>query len=892
MAQNDETGKERLAKAFAEYDRPIRIRNYRLAAFLAMLFMPAGASLDYFVYGPAFLWDFLPLRLGSALILGVVWMMLGREEESVLTPILARLVALVPAAAICYMIYLTEGAESPYYAGLNLVMLGTAILLRWTFLDSVMIFLACLGGYLWACWGHGPIVSLGLYFNNIYFITVTGVFVIVGMWFYNRILLSEFLLRDAQIQQKADLEEANSKLALSNQRLRDADELKSRFFANVSHELRTPLTLMLAPLEMVLSRNPKTPLDEVRPLLGTMQDNVRRLLGLINDLLDLVRMESSSVAVKSAPIHVAHFLDGLASAISPAALAKGLVVTVDCANDIGKVLLDVEKMERICLNLAVNAMKFTPPGGSLTLMARKSGDRLIVEVRDTGPGISPEDLPRVFERYWQGSGEASGKHSGLGIGLALVQELVEVQGGHVEAESDLGAGTTFRITLPYLAVEESTSLNDVPDAEALADSHEVDVWVESLRRRAHVLSPPLPRLAVSCSEGNKAGATVLRLMVVDDELAIRRFVGDLMRGEFEVREVDDGLAALQMVKEWVPDIVLTDMMMPNLDGLELCKRLRALPATRNAHVVMLTARIDEATKLACLEAGATDFICKPFSITELSVRLRNLAADRLNQKQLAERRNELELAVKHLRDTEDLLIRHEKLASLGRLSAGLVHEINNPLNYAVQGLFLIRKMADKVPNEQRPDFLEILDDVEGGIHRVVNILADLHGFTRTGSRSQDLFELRPAVATTLRFFAHEFKSDVDIVTDVPPGIRVKGDGNQFNQVLVNLIQNGIDALKTKEFKPGERPRIEIRAEAKDGIVFLHVKDNGPGIPAEIQTQIFEPFFTTKEVGEGLGLGLAITFRIVADFGGRITINSEPGLFCEFLLELPQSDEVY
>ncbi len=892
MAQNDEIGKDRLAKAFAEYDRPIRIRNYRLAAFLAMLFMPAGASLDYFVYGPAVLWDFLPLRLGSALTLGVVWMLLGREEESKLTPILARLIALVPAAAICYMVYLTEGAESPYYAGLNLVMLGTAILLRWTFLDSVMIFLACIGGYFWACWGHGPIVSLGLFFNNIYFITVTGVFVIVGMWFYNRILHSEFVLRDAQIQQKADLEEANSKLALSNKRLRDVDELKSRFFANVSHELRTPLTLMLAPLEMVLSRPPETHLGEIRPLLGTMEDNVRRLLGLINDLLDLVRMETSSVSVKSVPMHIGHFLNGLASAISPAALAKGLVVAVDCAQDIGIVLLDTEKMERICLNLAVNAMKFTPAGGLLTLSARRSGEVLVMEVRDTGPGIPSEDLSRVFERYWQGCGEGNGKHSGLGIGLALVKELVEVQNGHVEAESDLGAGTTFRITLPYVSAVDSVLSPDGPDAEAVADSHEVDMWVESLRRRAHVLSPAVPRMNLTAGDIQTVGTSSLRLLVVDDELAIRRFVGDLMRGEFEVREAEDGVAALQLVKEWVPDVVLTDMMMPNVDGLELCKRLRAMKETRDCHVVLLTARIDEATKLACLEAGATDFICKPFSITELSVRLRNLAADRLNQKQLIARRNELEVAVKHLRDTEDLLIRHEKLASLGRLSAGLVHEINNPLNYAVQGLFLIRKMADKVAHEQRSDFLEIIDDVEGGIHRVVNILADLHGFTRTGTRSHDLFELRSTVATTLRFFAHEFKANVDIVTDVPPDLRIKGDGNQFNQVLVNLIQNGIDALKTKDFQPGERPRIELRAEAKDGVVLLRVRDNGPGIPAEIQTQIFEPFFTTKEVGEGLGLGLAITFRIVADFGGRITIDSKPGLFCEFLLELPQSDEVY
>jgi signal transduction histidine kinase len=359
-----------------------------------------------------------------------------------------------------------------------------------------------------------------------------------------------------------------------------------------------------------------------------------------------------------------------------------------------------------------------------------------------------------------------------------------------------------------------------------------------------------------------------------------------------VLEAVDGQQALEKAAQFLPDIILSDMMMPEKDGLQVCRELRERTSTRSIPVVLLTARADEKTKIDCLAAGASDFLSKPFSLTEIQVRLKNLVDSRLYQKELFIQKQQLENALEHIKETESMLVQNEKLASLGRLSAGLIHEINNPLNYARQGLHIMGRTTELLPEEERADFADTLKDVEDGVNRVIQIISDLRGFTRNTRELGHAFDLKTTVETGIRFFSHVWKDGVQREVDIPAGLEICGDSNQFVQVFINLVQNALDAMATKQYPEGEKPGMRISGhERRDKIVFI-IRDNGPGIPQEIKDKIFDPFFTTKDVGQGMGLGLAICNRIIADHGGRVEVLSQPGQFTEFVLEFPSANTTH
>ncbi|MFO1482372.1 MAG: ATP-binding protein [Verrucomicrobiaceae bacterium] len=881
--------KDCLERSFDAYERPIRIRNYKLGALLAGIFMPAGASLDFFMYDWEQALGFFPARVFSAVLLALVWLALHFLPGTRYYRLLGFSVALIPLLAISWMIYSRDGAASPYYAGLNLVMLGSAILLRWSSEDSVLIFLLTFAAYLAATMVHGPVAFRGLFFNNLYFLFVTGVFIIAGSWYYNSIRRSEFQLRYRLDENRAELE-------ASNQKLREMDEVKSRFFANISHELRTPLTLLIAPLESLMNRVDFTRTSEDKELLSTMHGNAMRLLKLINDLLDLVRLESGRAQVRVQRVNMPDFIHGLSTALGAVAKDKRIHLRSSVQSDLGVVMTDPDKLERICLNLLFNAVKFTAAGGHVSLSASKDDGWLVVEVRDTGMGIPADQLPHIFNRFWQADTSSQRKFQGMGIGLALVKELAEVQGGSVSAGSEVGKGTTMTIKLPLqqadAAAEDDEATDEAEAADARSAGKDKD-WIADLYRRAE-LFPAMTSLQASLRpiETGIARSRKPKLLIADDEPDMLRFLKSQLSASFEVLEAVDGQQAVEKAAQFLPDIILSDMMMPEKDGLQVCRELRDRTSTKSIPVVLLTARADEKTKLDCLAAGASDFLAKPFSLTEVMVRLKNLVDSRLYQKELVVQKQQLESALEQIKETESLLVRNEKLAALGRLSAGLIHEINNPLNYARQGLHIIGRSGKSLPEAEREDFMETLKDVEEGVNRVAQIISDLRGFTRNTSQVNQAFDLRSTVETGLRFFSHVWKEGIQHEVDIPDDLEVRGDSNQFVQVFINLVQNAIDAMGTKKYPEGESPCLHLSAHAsRDNIIFT-IKDNGPGIPAAIRDKIFDPFFTTKDVGQGMGLGLSICNRIIADHGGRINVRSEPGQFTEFIIELPSVESIH
>ena len=881
------TSRPEFEVAFRANERQERVNTGKVAAALVVFLMPVGVVLDYFVYRER-LGFFLLLRLACSALAGCIWYLhttrLGQEHYK----LLGLPIALLPAFFIAWMISETQGPVSPYYAGLNLILLAVSVVVHWSVRESVVAVGGVLLMYSAACFLKGTKEQLPLIFNNFYFLVLTGIIVITGNHFFNRLRFREFALRYELDQNRQQLEE-------SNRKLKELDQIKSRFFANISHELRTPLTLLLAPLEALLHQRGRVTDPDTRDLLTTMHSNGMRLLKLINDLLDLVRLESGRMEVKREPLELADFIRGLASAARQVADDKRIKLETWVAPELGAVLADRDKLEKILLNLLFNALKFTPAGGRVDLRAEKQGDDLVLLVRDTGMGISPKNLPYIFNRFWQADGSARRKYQGVGIGLSLVKELTEIQDGNVSVESEEGKGTTFTVQFPCLKVEpkpESRPAQTVEEA-AKSDKEEVQVtgtvaseeWLSNLYRRAELfpaLTPVQEAVRPVETTGARNRPTAL---IADDEPDMLRFLKSQLGQHYNVLEAVDGQQAIEKATQFIPEIILLDMMMPEKDGLQACREIRERTSTQNIPIMLLTARADEETKLASLSAGANDFLSKPFSTTELHVRVKNLIESYQLQRKLAKQNQLLESTIDQLKDTEVQLVQAEKLASLGRMSAGIIHEINNPLNFATTGLFTLRKQGKHLAPEHQPGFAEILADIEDGVHRVKNIVSDLRSFAHYNTDLLEKVKVSEVVATALRFMSNEWKDRVQVHRQVPEDVVIDANKNKMTQVLVNLLQNALDALDQKVFE-NDAPAVWIEARVEEGRTVVSVRDNGPGIDPAIADKIFDPFFTTKDVGQGMGLGLSISYRIIEECGGRISVRTEPGKFAEFLLVFP------
>ena len=378
-----------------------------------------------------------------------------------------------------------------------------------------------------------------------------------------------------------------------------------------------------------------------------------------------------------------------------------------------------------------------------------------------------------------------------------------------------------------------------------------------------------------------------RILIVDDTPANLHILQlRLGTNGYEIITASDGEEAIAAARQHHPDLILLDMMMPEKDGLQACREIREHIPTQSIPVVLLTARADEETKLAALSAGASDFLAKPFSTTELHVRIKNLVESHEYQRKLSKQNQVLDTTIEQLKETETQLVQSEKLASLGRMSAGIIHEINNPLNFATTGLFTLRNKGKFVAPEQQEEYREILKDVEDGIVRVKNIVSDLRMFTHPETESRDQVEIAEVVTASLRFLSNEWKDKVQIQKNLTEHQTIWANKNKLIHVLVNLLQNSLDALKTKQFVEPEKPAIWIESRAEPCKSVLVVRDNGTGIDSEHLDKIFDPFYTTKDVGEGMGLGLAICYRIIQDCEGRVSVRTEVGKFCEFTLEFP------
>jgi PAS domain S-box-containing protein len=400
--------------------------------------------------------------------------------------------------------------------------------------------------------------------------------------------------------------------------LAEIDRAKSEFFANVSHEFRTPLTLITGPTEEALADPGES--EAARERWRVVRRNAGRLRRLVDDMLDFARIEAGRLQPEAAPADLAGLTRDIAESFAPAITRAGLALRVECPPLPGPVAVDADMWEKIVLNLLSNALKYTPEG-SVAVRLGVAGDHAELTVADTGVGVPAAELPQLFQRFHRVRGTAGRSHEGAGIGLALVHELVRLHGGTVTADSTEGIGSTFTVRIPYDA--PSPGAQPARPAAAAGGAIAPVYLEEALQWSAH-----------GEDTAERAPGASAMVLVVDDNADLRRFVSRLLAAEWRVLQAADGPTALAIAREHHPDLVLSDVMMPGMNGFELLRELRADKATAAIPVVFLSARAGEEASIEGLDAGADDYLPKPFNAPELLARVRsNLALARYRNRE-------------------------------------------------------------------------------------------------------------------------------------------------------------------------------------------------------------------------------------------------------------------
>ena len=442
-----------------------------------------------------------------------------------------------------------------------------------------------------------------------------------------------FIMWNAQLK-KIKIQHQYEMSQFEARKLHEVDEMKLRFFTNVSHEFRTPLMLILGPVEDILKRTKELKTEQNVSLI---KRNAGRLLGLVNQLLDIAKFESGNMKLQAVPRNIIPLVKSLVLSFTAYAERKQIALAFNSTGDEIIVYLDRDKMEKIITNLLSNAFRFTPVGGMIEINVKSvpSCDSLFdkqvnqegfveISVSDTGIGIPEEKLPKIFDRFYQVDGSHTREQGGTGLGLSLTKELVKLHKGEIEVESVAGKGTIFRISFPlgkgHLKPEEIGG-TEVEQGKEIDDDG-IGKIGEAYEEETH--NNIKPEFDVEIFENN----SLPLLLLVEDNPDMRQYIKDNLKNEHRVLEAHDGVDGWDKSIEHIPDLIISDIMMPKMDGFTLCDKLKTDEKTSHIPVILLTAKATKEDKLTGYESGADDYILKPFEPDELKARIKNLIEQR------------------------------------------------------------------------------------------------------------------------------------------------------------------------------------------------------------------------------------------------------------------------
>ncbi|MBF0332237.1 MAG: PAS domain-containing protein [Alphaproteobacteria bacterium] len=690
---------------------------------------------------------------------------------------------------------------------------------------------------------------------------------------------------DITDRKRAETEVARKKaeLEIALNQVKELDEAKSRFFANVSHELRTPLALILGPVDDLLA-NADMP-SAWRNDLDVVRRNAQTLLAYVTDLLDLSRLDAGPMRPDYRQSDLADSVRQIAAHFQAAAARRGVALLVDAPERLAA-QIDPAKLGRVVFNLMSNAFKHVPDRiGLVEVRLTAAGENAVIEVGDNGPGVPGDMRERIFQRFVQGDEPQRG--AGTGLGLAIAKEFVARHGGTVVVGDAPAGGALFRVVIP-LTAPEGTPVGPAAGA-GLGDLIVVAEGGDAIPTDADPAIPDEDRPLV---------------LVVEDNPDLRAFIAKNLSGVARVAVAEDGADGLAAAERLVPDLVLTDIMMPRMNGDQMVAEMRARAHLAEIPIMVLSARADQPLRTRLLSGQTQDYLVKPFAADELRARVGNLlqakrARDLLwaevegRQENLEELARQVAAVNRTLRlNADEMRVARDRAEQATLAKSAFLnmvsHELRTPLTQLELQLALFERRFRKGLDERED---EIFTDLATAMRRLTRLVGSVLEYSRVagGRLSVRVERFDPArlvveACADARDEARRHGLELACAAegDVPPLV---SDPALVRVAIRNLLDNAI------KYTP--QGRVSARVLAMGWLVRIEVSDTGIGIPSDCQQKVFEPFEHIETVerkhAPGVGLGLALVKEIVTTLGGRVSLVSVPGQGSTFTVELPSME---
>ncbi|MBM4312901.1 MAG: response regulator [Deltaproteobacteria bacterium] len=853
---------------FQDEGRELLVSNLKVVLSAGALLYASFYGLDY-ALAPENHITFLCLRLFVVFNhLAGVALLFSKFGTKIAAP-LSIWEANISTLAIAIMTIFLGGFQSNYYVGIVFVLFITGLFLTWTVKVTILNGLLALFSYFVVNVFFSPPQSLKL-------IDAVSPFFFIG----GSVFLTAFANYSKETTRRRDLS-MRMQIEKANEELKELDNAKMRFFSNVSHELRSPLTLILGPLETLLKGQQNQ--QDTRPLLQAMEGNARRLLRQVNTLLDFAKVDAGMLECKYEFDSIGRIIQGLATAARPHLANRKIDLVLEGIETIPYTTFDPDKVETMIANLLSNAIKFTPDGGRITMRTAEEGGIIWFEVEDTGIGIPEDKLDAVFERFVQVDDKHNRRQEGTGLGLAMVKQLAKLHAGKVTVRSKLGQGTTFRVELP----KEGSDSKALERRRVVGRRHEDQI---SYARNMALISTAAEEKSGTQQETlladvlrsrfgdnrdiadrvrNSAPPDAHKVLVVEDNPDLRLFIATNLADDYQVELAKDGVEGLELAKRWVPDLIVSDIMMPRMDGYELTRQVRKDPSLSQVPVILATAKSGGDAVAEGLEVGANDYLAKPFEIRELKARVSAQLRTRRLERNLSERES--------------------RLAAIGQMTSAIVHDLKNPLSSIIGFAELTRQ--DVLSGKESAMVTQDLEPVISEANRLSHMIAEVLDFARGSSSELNLVptELSGYLETVCLPMKQKLAAmGIELILQHESGISplVNIDNDRMLRVIENLIRNAQEAIWAGG-RDGRDKHIWITTRSADRSVSIRIADDGPGIPPEMISNIFDAFATGKK-RTGTGLGLATVRNLVIAHGGEITVEAkgaEGG--AAFLFTLPK-----
>jgi signal transduction histidine kinase len=675
-------------------------------------------------------------------------------------------------------------------------------------------------------------------------------------------------IKQLNIQLEEKVNERTRELRSAYDELKRRSKYQEEFFSRVSHELRTPLTNIMVPLYSVLEDYSDILTADNRREKESMLRNASILLKRINDILDIAKLKSGKMQLHVRRTDISEVLGDVILAVSSATELGGPIIDYTAVT-LTPLFLDKDKVEQIFLNIISNAIKFTDKKGVIKIQLAETGETTTVSISDNGCGIEPEEIENIFTPFYQTAATTKRGYKGTGLGLAICREFMELHHGRITVKSQLGAGTQFDLEFrhgtDHFADDELVKSSDQQQPVRKSNNPgSMDlVWTNVL----NVVDP------VYYSEARNANILEhkKRILIIEDDIDLANNIVRIFNHDYHVNTAWNGAEGLQIVREFKPDVIISDIMMPQMDGLTICETIKNNPDTKDMLVILLTANMSIETKVEGLNAGADYYLQKPFFPKELFAVVRSLLIKREYQHQIMNKNKELEQIKDQLQ--ESIRVADQANEAKSVFLANMSHEIRTPLT-AIMGFAEYLQGANRTPENVN----RAVSSIHNSSVHLLEVINDILDISKIEANRVELeyTTISPltVVSEVVDIISHRAANKgLEIKTDIhyPFPKHIRTDPTRLRQILLNLCGNAVKFTDTGSIT------IRMSYLANDRLIKYEVIDTGIGLREEEKDRIFKPFTqadssTTRRFG-GTGLGLTLSRQLAELLGGTVVCSS-------------------